>query len=90
MPQRTILARIFFLVWNSVQADDRLDSAQTTATTPVEQAVQQQEQAGEAAANAASQPKVSENAAVKRARTEQNNVQESIGNAQDLFQGDHN
>ena len=90
MTQKNILLSILLLACSLVHAADAVDSTLTNPTTTVEQAAQKQDQAIKSGVNSESQPKATENSSPKKSRFEQDNFQQSTGNAQDLFQGDHN
>ncbi len=90
MPQKHILLSVMLMACSPAHNAFADDSELTNAITSVEQAAQKPDQIIQSGVNTENQAKAAENALLKKSRLEQDNVQQSTTNAQDLFQGDHN
>jgi len=90
MQQKHILFCILLMVCSTALAADAVDSAPVNPTTPVGQTAQKRVAETQTGSRPESQTKEPAASSAKKSRFEQDNVQQSTNNAQDLFQGDHN
>jgi len=90
MSQKYILLSILVMACSSVSAADTVDNAWTNAAPSSEQSTPKPDQSTQSTKDVENQSKQISASSPKRSRFEQDNVQQSTSNAQDLFQGDHN